>query len=189
MAPVSKYPVWYLEGVVFLGGIFLWGFVFAWHAKYAHRSAITFQIQPATLGATTIVGLAGAAALHWLVDPALRAATPQDYPSTLWQWLAMALFSLGFTQLFLVFAPFAWCLRLFRNTETAAAMTVLFGVFVLVVKHYHSPTPTPAALFAELLLVRVMAGALSVYFLLRGGLLLVLWCDLLVQCRHLLDLV
>ena len=34
-----------------------------------------------------------------------------------------------------------------------------------------------------------LAGALSVYFFLRGGLLLALWCDLLVQSRHLLDLI
>ena len=188
-APGLKYPVWYLEAVLFLGGIFLWGFVFAWHTKYTHRPVITFKVDPMALGTATVAGAVGAVALYLLVDPAVRAATPQDYPATVWQWLATALFSLGFTQLFLVFAPFAWCVRLFRSTETAAVLTVLFGVFVLVVKHYHSPTPAPAMLFAELLLVRAIAGALSVYFFLRGGLFLALWCDLLVQSRYLLDLV
>src|SRR5258706_15749195 len=101
-APGLKYPVWYLEAVLFLGGIFLWGFVFAWHTKYTHRPVITFKVDPMALGLATVVGAVGAVALYLLVDPALRAATPQDYPATVWRWLATALFSLGFTQLFLV---------------------------------------------------------------------------------------
>jgi hypothetical protein len=122
------------------------------------------------------------------VDPSLRAATPRDYPATFWQWAAMTLFTLSFAQLFLVLAPFAWSARLFRRRDAAAILTVLFGVFVLILKHYRVPTPTPVLLFSELLLFRAVSGAMSVWLLLRGGVLLVWWWDLLIQARYLFEL-
>src|SRR6266550_2136313 len=85
-APGLKYPIWYLEGVLFLGGIFLWGFVFAWHTKYTHRPVFTLKVDRVAFGTATITGVLAAAALYVLVDPAVRALTPQDYPATLWQW-------------------------------------------------------------------------------------------------------
>jgi hypothetical protein len=188
MATELKYPVWYLEGILFLGGIVLWAFVFAWHEDYIHRPIFTFKLDPLGFGVATITGVLGAVCLYSFVDPSLRVATPREYPTSLWQWIAMTLFSLTFTQLFLVFAPFAWSARLFRRVDAAAVLTVLFGVFVLAIKQHRSPTPAPALLFSELLLFRAIGGAISVWLLFRGGVLLVWWCDLLIQSRYLFEL-
>ena len=38
-----KYPVWYLESVLFLGAIVFWAFVFAWHSKYSGRPLFTLR--------------------------------------------------------------------------------------------------------------------------------------------------
>jgi hypothetical protein len=50
------------------------------------------------------------------------------------QWLAMTLFSLGLKQLFVVFAPFAWLIRLFGKKEPAFILTVVFGLIVVVIR-------------------------------------------------------
>lgn len=97
----------------------------------------------------------------------------------------MVLFSLAFNQLFLVFAPFAWAMRLFQNVAMAAILTILFGVFVLLIKNHASPSPMPVAMLLGLLVVRLTVGALSVHFFLRGGVLLVSWWGLLLESRHL----
>lgn len=179
------YPLWYLEAILFLGGIVLWAFVFAWHTQYTGRQVVTLSVASASFWMATAAGLAGALILRLAVDPVLRTRTPDDYPATLAQWLAMTLFSLGFSQLFLVFAPFAWLMRLLRREDWAAVLTVVFGVFVLALKHRASPLAMPPGLLLELLLVRIAAGCLSVYFFLRGGVGLVWWWGLLLQGRHL----
>ena len=112
---------------------------------------------------------------------------PGDYPVNLGQWLALALFSMAFNQLFLIFAPFAWLMRLFQNRRVATVLTVLFGAFVLTIKCRYSTTPIPSLLFATLLAVRIGMGFLSVSFYLRGGVLLSWWWTLLVEARNLLD--
>ncbi len=182
------YPLWYLEALLFLGGIVLWAFVFAWHTKYTQRRVFTLNLGLAPLGLATFSGILLGLLLHLFVDPALRARTPEDYPATVEQWLAMTLFSLAFTQLYLVFSPFAWLIRLFRRPEPAAVLTVLFGVFVMAIKNYRSPAPLPPSLSAELLLVRLVVSAGSVYLFWRGGVGLVWWWGLLLQSRYLLKL-
>ena len=97
----------------------------------------------------------------------------------------MTLFSVAFAQLFLVFAPFAWAIRLLRRPAAAAIFTVLFGVFVLLLKNQRSSAPLPGTLLLELMAVRLVVGALSVYFYLRGGMALVWWFMLLIQSRML----
>jgi hypothetical protein len=183
-----SYPLWYLEAVVFCGSFVLWAFVFAWHTQYSHRPVFTFRVEPGSFALATLAGLFMATLLHQVLDPSLRLTTPEDYPANFEQWLAMALFSLVFNQLFLVFAPFAWLLRLFQKKPVAFVITVLFGVFVLVLKTSSSPRPFPPALLAALLLVRLAMGILSLFFYLRGGVVLAWWWGLLVQARHLLDL-
>jgi hypothetical protein len=111
---------------------------------------------------------------------------PEDYPASLRQWLAMALFSLAFNQLFLVFAPFAWLVRLFQNQRVATVLTVLFGAIVLAIKIHSTPVPISPALFAALLVGRIAMGFLSVSFYLRGGVLLSWWWTLLIEARLLL---
>jgi len=182
------YPLWYLEAVLLLGGTVLWAFVFAWHTKYTGRPVFNWKLEPLPWVVATLCGLGAAVLLHVAVDPSLRARNPEEYPSSLGQWFAMTLFSLAFTQLFLLFAPFAWLVRLIRKPEPAAIMTVIFGMFVLWIKNHSSKTPFPPSLMLAVLAVRLVVGWLSVYFFLRGGVFLVWWWELLVQSRNLVEL-
>jgi hypothetical protein len=185
----QRYPVWYLEAVALLGSIVLWGFVFAWHTQYTQRPVFTLKVGLGPFLLATAAGLTAALCWHFALDPSLRARVPEDYPSSTGQWLARTLFSLGLTQLFLVFAPFAWLMRLFRNRQTAFALTVLFGLVVLIIRDSRSPSPLgPEPLFIGLLAFQGAAQALAVYLFLRGGVLLVWWWSLLFQSRHLWNL-
>jgi hypothetical protein len=184
--PTRKYPIWYLELLLLFGGTVLWAFVFAWHTQYTRGRVITLKLPPTTLGVATVFGLSAAGLLHWWIDPLLRARTPEDYPATFGQWMAMTLFSLGFTQLFLVFAPFAWLVRLFKGRTAAIPLTVLFGTIVMMIKNHAAPQPVPSPLFLELLTVRIVGSLITIYFYLRGGVLLVWWWTLIIQARLLL---
>ena len=179
-------PIWYLEAVIFFCGIILWGFVFAWHTQYTHRPVFILKLEYAPFITVTLAGIAVATAFHLFLDPVLRLKMPADFPADLKQWLAMALFSVAFNQLFFIFAPFAWLMRLFQNRRTATVLTVLFGAFVLTIKYRSATTPIPSLLFAALLAVRIGMGFLSVSFYLRGGVLLSWWWTLLVEARNLL---
>lgn len=182
------YPIWYLEALLFLGGIVLWAFVFAWHTKYTHRPVFAAKLGAVPAAVATISGVGAAILLRQFIDPGLRARSPEDYPLNIQQWVAMTLFSLAFTQLFLVFAPFAWLVRLSGRPQIAAALTVAFGVVVMMVKNGAPPGGLPPMLFLELLAVRLAAGGLSIYLFLRGGVFLVWWWGLLVQARLLWNL-
>jgi len=181
-------PIWYLEAVIFFCGIVLWGFVFAWHTTYTRHPVFTLRIEPRLFVAATLAGIVVAMLLHRFLDPTLRLKMPEDYPADLKQWFALVLFSLAFNQLFLVFAPFAWLVRLFQNQWVAACLTVLFGAIVLAIRIRSTPTPVPPPLFAAFLAGRVAMGFLAVSFYLRGGVLLSWWWTLLIQARNLLDL-
>jgi len=178
------YALWYLEAVLFLCGVVLWAFVFGWHTKYTGRPVFTLKVGLGPFLGATLAGVAFAILFHFQLDPALRLKTPEDYPTTVEQWLAQTLFSLAFGQLYLVFAAFDWFVRLFQSRWMAAILTVLFGVFVLLIKSHASPSPLPTSLLFTLLAARVALGAFSVYFYLRGGVLLAWWGGLLIQCRH-----
>ena len=187
-APHQGLPVWYLEAVVLLGSIVLWGFVFAWHTQYTQRPVFTLKVGAWPLVLATSAGLATALFWHFALDPWLRVKTPADYPTTMEQWVAMTLFSLGLKQLFLVFGPFAWLIRLFGKKEPAFLLTVVFSLAVMLIREYRSPSSTLAEpFFLGLLALRGTAEALSVYLYLRGGVLLVWWWDLLLQSRHFLN--
>jgi len=181
-------PIWYLEAVIFICGIILWSFVFAWHTPYAHRPVFTFKIEPWLFAIVTLAGIVAATVLHLFLDPSLRLKLPEDYPADPEQWFALVLFSLAFNQLFLVFAPFAWLIRLFQNRWVATCLTVLFSAIVMAIKIRSTPAPFPPPLFAALLAGRVVMGFLAVSFYLRGGVLLSWWWTLLIEARHLLDL-
>jgi hypothetical protein len=148
----------------------------------------TLKVATWPLALTTGAGLATALFWHFAIDPWLRVKAPADYPTAMEQWLAMTLFSLGLKQLFVVFAPFAWLIRLFGRKESAFILTVVFGIIVVVIREYRSPSPMLAEpCFLGLLALRGAAQALSVYLYLRGGVLLVWWWDLLLQSRLLLN--
>ena len=181
-------PVWYLEVILFLGSTILWGFVFAWHSAYSRCPVFKAQVGARLWGLATAAGLVVAGLLHLFLDQSLRLTTPEDYPANLAQWLAMTLFQLAFVQLFLVFAPFAWSIRLVHHRATAAAITILLGVLVLMLKTQSSDVPLPASLFASLFILRIVLGLLMIALYLRGGVTLVWWCSFLIEARHLLDM-
>jgi hypothetical protein len=181
-------PVWYLETVIFFSSIVLWGFVFAWHTEYTHRPVFVFKVEPGPFIAVTLIGIMAAMVFHLLLDPSLRSKLPEEYPADLEQWVAWLLFSLAFNQLFLLFAPFAWSMRLFKNRWVAASLTVLFGIFVLAIRMQTSPAPLSSPLFAAFLAGRIVTGFLAVWFYLRGGVILIWWWALLFEARNLLDL-
>ena len=186
--PHQRYPVWYLEAVVLLGSIVLWGFVFAWHTQYTQCPVFTLKVAAWPFALATGAGLATALFWHIALDPWLRVKAPGNYPTTMAQWLAMTLFSLGLKQLFFVFAPFAWLIRLFGKKAPAFILTVAFSLAVIIIREYRLPSPTLAEpFFPWLLAFRGAVEAFSVYLYLRGGVLLVWWWDLLLQSRLLLN--
>jgi hypothetical protein len=174
-----------LEAVLFLGGTVLWAFVFAWHLKYTGQPVFKARMDPLLLGMVTTAGIGAALLLFFVMDPRIRDLTPADYPRNVAEWAAMTLFSLAFTQVFLVFAPFAWLMRLFREKSAAIGLTAMFGFFVIVLKNQSSPTPIPIDMFSALLAFRVATGLFSIYCYLQGGALLLWWWVLLLESRHL----
>lgn len=179
-------PIWYLEATIFLCSIVLWGFVFAWHTPYTNRPVFVLKLEPKPFIVATLIGIMTAAVFHLWVDPTLRPKMPEAYPVDLKHWLALVLFSLALDQLFMIFAPFVWLMRLLKNRWVAASLTALFGACVLVMKIQLLPTPVPPLLLAALLAGRIAMGFLAVSFYLRGGVILVWWWTLLVETRHLL---
>ena len=176
-------PIWYLEGAIFLCGIILWSFVFAWHEPYTHRPVFVLKPEPKLFLAATLIGIGAAVVFHLWLDPSLRLKLPEEYPTNLKRWFAQVLFALAFNQLFLLFAPFAWLMRLFKNRRAAISLTVLFGVCLLAMKIRSLPTPIPSLPLAALLAGRIVMGFLAVSFYLRGGVLLVWWWTLLFEAR------
>jgi hypothetical protein len=180
-------PLWYLEATIFICCILLWGFVFAWHEPYTHRPVFHLKLDLAPLIIATLTGFGTAAAFHLWLDPSLRSKFPEEYPPDLTHWLAALPFILGFNQLFLIFAPFDWLMRLAKNRWVATTLTALWGAILLALKmHSQSATMAPP-LLALMLAGRVVSGFLVVWCYLQGGVGLVCWWALLLESRHLLD--
>jgi len=180
--------VWSLEFLVFFCSIVLWGFVFAWHTHYTQRPVLALKIEPRLFVVATLVGIVVAAAFYQWLDPSLRAKIPEEYPADLAHWLAQLLFAMFLGQLFLLFAPFAWFMRLCKNRRVSTCLTVLFGIFVFGLMLRSLPAPIPPLLLAVLLAGKVATGFLAVWFYLRGGVLLIWWWTFLFEARHLLNL-
>lgn len=181
-------PMWYLEAVIFFCSMVLWGFVFAWHTPYTQRPVFTLRIEPRWFIAVTLIGIVATLISHLWLDPSLRSTVPEDYPADLKRWCAFVLFSMAFKQLFLLFAPFDWLMRLIKYRWAATILTVLFGIFVLVIRIRALPTPLPPLLLAALLAGRIVTGFLAVWFYLRGGVILIWWWTLLLEARLLFSL-
>lgn len=166
----------------------MWGFVFAWHHKYGGRPAVILEFPPRLWGAATLYAAGAALAVHFFLDPQLRPLTPGDYPGTWRSLFDLGLFSLGLEPLFLCFAPYAFFIRLARKQDAALVLTVAFGIFVLAMK-LGSANPMPSIwLMVELMALRVLAGFASLYFYLKGGVLLIGWLALILHLRLALDL-
>jgi hypothetical protein len=184
----SAYPVWVLEGTVFCCALVLWGFVFAWHTRYAHRDVVTLRIEPKWITIAALTGCVVAALLYLFLDPAMRKLIPEDFPTNFDDWLAKLLFGLGLTQLFLVFAPFDWLMRLCKRPQIATVFTIIFGIIVLVLKIHSSKAVITPLLFSALICSRMITSYLAIQLYLRGGLFLVSWFTLIVETRYLLNL-
>ena len=142
----------------------LWAFVFAWQFEHARRPVFSRDFRPKLWLAATAFALAWAALLHWVIDPKLRLIIPGEYPTNGHSWAAMSLFEIAFTPLFLIFAPFAFFVRLSRKLDVSAALTVVFGILVLYLKWHSSPMLPPAAFLTALMFMRVLQGFVYVYF-------------------------
>jgi hypothetical protein len=182
------FPVWFAEAMFFFCGFVLWAFVFAWHTEHTRRPVFTLRIKPLVLAGATLVGIIAAFGMHWLLDPSVRAHHPEDFPADFQNWMAHTLFIIGFTQLFLLFAPFAWAMRLFRNETAATWVTVAINVLVLALRSNSSPTPLPGLLILVMVGSRIACAYFGVWFYLRGGIFLAWWITFLIEARHLLTL-
>jgi magnesium-transporting ATPase (P-type) len=129
-----SYPLGFMLVLLFLISFVMWAFVFAWIPEHGGVNLFPRRLEGRVWAWATLAGLAGAALLRSVFDPSLRRLLPQDYPATTIDWLATTLFHLAFVQLFLSFAPLAFFARLFGERYIAAALTVLFGLFLLSVQ-------------------------------------------------------
>jgi hypothetical protein len=180
------FPLWYLETAILFCGFVLWAFVFAWHTEYTHRPVFTLKIKPTALAAATAAGIFIGLALHFWIDPLVRPSAPKDFPPDVKHWAAATLFTLAFVQLFLLYAPFDWAIRLFRNEKVALWITASFGILVLLLRNNSLPTELSAWLLTALIVFKIAGIFFGVWFYLQGGIFLVWWLDLLLESRHLL---
>ena len=181
-------PVWYLEAIVFFGGFVLWAFVFAWHTEYTRRPVFMLKISPIVFTTATLVGVMGAITSSYFLDPHLRKILPEEFPADPLHWVASTLFALAFTDLFLLFAPYAWAMRLFRNEKAAMGIAFTLGIAVWLLKINSSTHALPDRLFLDLFLSRMLQGIFAVWLYSRGGVLVIWWMGLLIEARHLLNL-
>lgn len=176
--------LWVMEAAVFTTAFFLWAFVFAWHRRYSGRPVLAVP-RLAPWAAVTLLGLVGAVLAASFIDPVLRPLTPEVYPNTFREWGALALFDLGFVQLFLCFAPMAYFSRVSSNPLLAAAATVGLSLLVALLRLRGLPVSVPFTTAAAVLAVRGLSAACSVWSYREGGILLAAWWTLLLDLRHL----
>jgi len=175
---------------VFLGmcAFMMWLVVFGWHEKFAGRPPITLRVEPKPLALSTIAAVGIGALMFRYADPSLREIVPKDFPQSFQQWTTGTLFRLAFIDLFLIFAPFAWFIRLTKNRTASIVLTIGLGVFIWVLKARSSPGTIPASIGIALLLARTLTSWIAVALYVRGGAVLVWWFALLIECRHLVAL-
>ena len=181
--------LWVLWLILLWGLFFLWDFVFAWQEKYAGRPVFAEKVTRndwlLAVGSGLLLGIL----LAWLVDPARRLSSPEEYPQDFSQWFAMTLFFVCFESVYLCFAPFALVVRLSGSWKWAATFTVCFSVFVMLLKMASKEEPTPLDLALLLGVFRVSGAGVALWLFLRAGVLPVAVFLLVLQARLLLGLV
>jgi len=185
--PKREDAVWYLEVAIFGCTAVLWGFVFAWHSIYTERPAVTLRLSPKWVTTATAAGCVIATLTYLIIDPTMRQLVPEDYPANFQDWLGRLLFGLGLTQLFLLFAPFDWLMRLCKRPGIATTGTIIFGIAVLAMKIHSEKATLAPLMISALVLGRIISGYLAIQLYLRGGLLLTCWFTIVVETRHLLS--
>ncbi len=181
-------PIWYLELVLLAGTFFLWSFVFAWQGPYGGRDPLQPCKSVKLWVLATAGGLAVAALQYFVLDAVLRPSAPDEFPSSRSAWLAMALSTLTLTQLFVVFAPLAFFLRMISKRWLAIVLTLAFNLFVMLQRSALAPAPLPPLLLAGLMGIRLLGVSILVYFYFRGGLAMACWATFLVHARLLFEL-
>ena len=178
-------PLWYLVAALVLTAFVMWSFVIGWHEKYSRRKPFQFSRSPVCWALATTLGLAGAWYLNRFVDPLLRLRSPEDFPADATAWLAMTLFSLSFTGLFLVLSPLDFFLRLTRRRAVAVTLLAAFNLFFLYLKLTAPDAPEPPFALMTVIGLRMISVLLSACFYLEGGVWVFWWWSLLLQSRHL----
>jgi len=173
---------------VFICSIVMWSFVFAWHTPYAQRPIFFIKPSQKLFAGVTFAGIILALGCRLWLDPALCSALPEDYPADLKHWLATVPFVLVFGQLFLIFAPLDWLMRLCRNERIAIALTAAFAASVAAMKLQAHAGSIPTELFIAFLAGRFFTGLLVAWLYLRGGMALAWWWALLFELRLLPEL-
>jgi hypothetical protein len=181
--------LWFLATMMLLVSFLLWSFVFAWYPQASSRPVI--QLQPPLLvwRLAILGGLMAGSILLLLVDPTLRSARPIDYPSTLPTWSFSTLFNLGFSQLFLCYAPMAFFLRLLRLPVAAVGLTIVFGLGLLAAQLHATGVELEPRFLLGLYLLRALLGGIAAMLFFRGGLLPAATWTLLLECRLLPGLI
>jgi hypothetical protein len=179
----KQFPLPYLLFTIFVCCIVLWSFVLGWHTPYTSRPILAAKFNPKLFSVVTVAGIIlSAASLFWF-DPKLRAVLPEDYPADLVHWLADVLFLIAFWQLFLIFAPCDWLMRLCRNQPVTVALTAAFGVSVTVMKLQPHAGEIATPVYVCFLAGRLLGASLAVLIYLRGGMALAWWWAFLLELR------
>jgi hypothetical protein len=183
-----QHPIWFLVTVLFVCAWVLWAFVLAWHDRYLRRPVVAKNLELKVFGMVTGIGVVIGAIHYFYFDPIVKAKMPDAFPTTLPEWVGMTLFSLAFQQLFLVFAPLAFFSRILNSGRLAIILTVFFGGLIIMAKAQPAMASMPWLISSGFLVVRMVAGLLTIYFYLRGGIVLAYWWGLILQSRELFDL-
>jgi hypothetical protein len=181
--------LWFLGTMLLLVSFILWSFVFAWYPRQLGRPVIQSQNTIRTWVLASTGGILGGLLLLIAVDPTLRNARPADYPTSLPTWTFATLFNLGFSQLFLCYAPMAFFLRLFRQPTAAVGLTVLFGLGLLAAQLDAVHIELHPRFVLRLYVLLVLFGGIAALLFLRGGLLPAATWTLLLECRLLPGLI
>lgn len=175
--------LWFLGTMLLLLSFILWSFVFGWYPRQLGRPVIQLRPPRSVWALAGLGGVVGAVILLVVVDPTLRGERPSDYPESMGAWAFFTLFNLGFSQLFLCYAPLAFFLRLFRHSMVAVGLTVLFGLGLLTAQLDATGLELELGFVVVLYLLRVVFGAIAAILFLFGGLLPAVTWVLLLECR------
>ena len=183
-----SHALWFLAAALTLSSFILWSFVFGWYPRQLGKDVLRSRLPARDWIVTILFGLAGALVLAAVVDPRLRPLKPGDYPETLPDWIAGALFSLSFSHLVVCYAPMAFFLRLSGHPKVAVFLTVALGEFLLGLQLNAASIQLDLPFTLLLYGVRAVLGWAAAWVFLRGGVVLGTVWTLLLEGRLLVML-
>ena len=180
--------VWFLVAVVGWSAFVMWAAVFAWHERHGGHEVFPKGVSLKLWLTTLALGGVGAAISFHFGDPTLRQLAPTDFPRNPGQFAEHVLFNLAFEQLFLCFAPFAFCVRLLPNAKAAGGGVVLFGLLVFALKLQSVAVAITWEMAMGLVFFRALHSTVAVWLYWQGGAWLVWLFAFLLLSRHLFAL-